>query len=84
MSLFRYKVHIHILVLALQFSTHLRWNVPLIENVAEYNTKTAPGNDFSSSNFLLAQSSVPQCEQHSPTDPRELNANVDQMYQVTD
>lgn len=53
-------------------------------NVAEYNTKTAPGNNFSSSNFLLARSSVPQCEQHSPTDPRELNANVDQMYQVTD
>lgn len=42
------------------------------------------GKIFSSSNYLLAQSLLPQCEQSSPTDPGELYANVDQMYQVTD
>lgn len=39
---------------------------------------------FSPSNCFLAQSLLPQCEQYSPTDPEELNANADQMYQVFD
>lgn len=51
-------------------------------NIAE--VKLSKGTVFSSSNYQLADSSLPQCEQCSPTDPGEPNANVDQMYRVTD
>lgn len=59
-------------------------NAPLIKNDGRIKQENCTGENFSSSNYLLAQSSLLQCEQHSPTDPGELIANVDQMYRVTD